>query len=383
VIITNARAVAIEGDQDVVPVVSGAATAALKDLLRMAEGTGAATSSPATASLFVTPLPWDLSAPMHGVSNVDAIAREMTSTVWLAPGRWKLLAECSHPIRPTSPFYVGGHAALFHCPLRGARIGGQKAPATAATAATEFPQTAAASHQGGCCDKVPLVITTGCGVGTHCDSPRHFFPDGRSIDLLTGAELLAPAVVVDIAARAAQDDEATVTVADLVAWEEQHGRRIPPGALVCMRSGWSTRFAAQDPAAGAPVGAARSAPAAPINHPYLNNAPRADSAPDCPMRFPYFSTAAVEWLLRERPDFGGLGVDTLSPDAGDSAAFPVHDAVLGASKYHVENMALEALSASGTVSDASRSASVYFVTAPWAVRDGFEAQCRCVAVLRE
>jgi kynurenine formamidase len=220
-------------------------------------------------------------------------------------------------------------------------------------------------------------------VGTHCDSPRHFFPDGRSIDLLTGAELLAPAVVVDIAARAAQDDEATVTVADLVAWEESHGRRIPPGALVCMRSGWSTRFAAQDPAAGAPVGAAHSAPAAPINHPYLNNGSRSDSAADCPMRFPYFSTAAVEWLLRERPDFGGLGVDTLSPDAGDSMAFPVHDAVLGASKYHVENMALEALCASGAVSDASRSAAVYFVTAPWAVRDGFEAQCRCVAVLRE
>jgi kynurenine formamidase len=57
--------------------------------------------------------------------------------------------------------------------------------------------------------------------------------------------LIVPAVVIDIRARAASDVDATVEVADLVAWEARHGR-IPEGAAVLMSSGWDSRAGAAE-----------------------------------------------------------------------------------------------------------------------------------------
>ena len=48
---------------------------------------------------------------------------------------------------------------------------------------------------------------------------------------------VGPAVVIDISGRAATDKDTGVTVEDLQAWEEKHGK-IPKGAIVLMNSGW-------------------------------------------------------------------------------------------------------------------------------------------------
>ena len=147
--------------------------------------------------------------------------------------------------------------------------------------------------------------------GTHVDAPGHFTPGGRLSTDLTLDELVVPAVVVDIAAKAAADPDAVVTVADLRDFERRHGR-IPRGAAVLMHSGWGARVGS--------VQAYRGTDAAGVMH------------------FPGFSNDACEWLL-DRRAVRSLGVDTLSLDPGVSEDFEVHVTLLGADRYGLENLA--------------------------------------------
>jgi kynurenine formamidase len=148
-------------------------------------------------------------------------------------------------------------------------------------------------------------------IGTHVDAPGHFVAGGRLAPQLTPSELIVPAVVVDIARRAARDPDTVVTVEDLRAFERRHGR-IPRGAAVLMHSGWGAKVG--DPAAY------RGADAAGTLH------------------FPGFGADATEWLLRRR-GIRGVGVDTLSIDPGSSTTFDTHLAVAGADRYGLENLA--------------------------------------------
>ncbi|WP_436532802.1 cyclase family protein [Actinoplanes sp. HUAS TT8] len=141
-------------------------------------------------------------------------------------------------------------------------------------------------------------------IGTHVDAPAHFTAGGRTSTELRLSELLLPAVVVDIAGRAAHEPDAVVTVEDLLAYERRYGR-IPDGAAVLMYSGW-----------GAKIGDAAAYRA----------------------HFPGFGPDACEWLLRRRR-IRALGVDTLSIDPAPSETFDVHVALTGADRYGVENLA--------------------------------------------
>jgi kynurenine formamidase len=148
-------------------------------------------------------------------------------------------------------------------------------------------------------------------IGTHVDAPGHFIAGGRLGPDLTVEELVLPAVVVDIAARAARDPDTTVSVDDLRRFERRHGR-IPAGAAVLMHSGWAARVG--DPAAYRGTDA------------------------DGVLHFPGFSVEACEWLLRRRR-VRCLGVDTLSIDPGESSTFDTHLTLLGADRYGLENLA--------------------------------------------
>jgi len=156
--------------------------------------------------------------------------------------------------------------------------------------------------------------------GTHVDAPAHFNPDGRYASELTADELMVPAVVVDIARRAASDPDTVVTVADLRNHERRHGR-IEGGAAVLMYSGWGSKVADPD--------AYRGTDTAGVLH------------------FPGFSADACEWLIRRRR-VRALGVDTLSIDPGNSATFATHKILNGAERYGIENLAnLDRLPRSG------------------------------------
>jgi kynurenine formamidase len=146
--------------------------------------------------------------------------------------------------------------------------------------------------------------------GTHMDAPGHFVPGGRRVPQLRPEELLAPAAVIDISRRAASDPDATVTEEDVRRYERRHGR-IPRNAVVFMDSGWAAKVNDDAAFKGGPAG---------------------------DYHFPGFGIDAVEFLLTRR-SIRGIGVDTLSLDPGNSTTFEVHNRLLGADRYGIENVA--------------------------------------------
>lgn len=147
--------------------------------------------------------------------------------------------------------------------------------------------------------------------GTHMDAPAHFAAGGETVDNLEPSQFIAPAVVIDISEKAAEDNDTMVTVEDLEAWEAENGE-IPVGALVCMYSGWEARWDDAE--------AFRNADEDGVQH------------------YPGFGGEASAFLLEER-DIAGIGVDTLSLDIGASSTFDVHLSILPAGKYGIENLA--------------------------------------------
>ena len=178
--------------------------------------------------------------------------------------------------------------------------------------------------------------------GTHVDAPGHFVPGAPRVPQLNADDLLAPAVVIDISERAASNPDAEVEPRDLQRYERRHGR-IPRGAVVLMNSGWAAKV--NDDAAF------KNADSSGVYH------------------FPGFGIDAVEALL-ERRDIRGIGVDTLSLDPGNSTTFAVHNRLLGAHRYGIENVAnLSALRPKG--------AYVSVGVVPW--EEGSGGPCRLLA----
>ncbi|MFQ3647336.1 MAG: cyclase family protein [Anaerolineae bacterium] len=147
--------------------------------------------------------------------------------------------------------------------------------------------------------------------GTHVDIPAHFIADAVTVDNFPVTGLVGPAVVIDISAKAAMMDDATLDVEDIEAWEAANGR-IPDGAFVLMHSGWDARWPDQE--------TFRNADADGVQH------------------YPGFSAEAATFLVEQR-SIHGIGVDTLSLDIGASATFDVHYIILGAGLIGVECVA--------------------------------------------
>lgn len=157
-------------------------------------------------------------------------------------------------------------------------------------------------------------------VGTHMDAPIHFDPKGMFVDQIAPQNLVVPAVVIDITAKAQRDPDALVTPDDIRAYERRYGR-IPANAAVLMVSGWGARIGS--------TATHRNADASGVMH------------------FPGFGKEAVDFLIAER-SVAGIGVDTLSLDHGPSATFDVHYTWLATAKWGLENLAnLEAIPPSG------------------------------------
>lgn len=90
-------------------------------------------------------------------------------------------------------------------------------------------------------------IHTGEHTGTHVDAPAHWVTgkDGWSIDQVPPERLVGPAVVVDVTAEVAEDADFLLQPEHLETWEQEH-ERIPDGAWVLLRTGWSARGGSQD-----------------------------------------------------------------------------------------------------------------------------------------
>ena len=96
------------------------------------------------------------------------------------------------------------------------------------------------------------VMELGEHTGTHFDAPIHWISGrgGEDVASVPPSRLVGPAVVIDKSAEAAEDPGYLLTVADLEAFEAEHGP-MPAGAWVLFRSGWGAR--ADDAAYGAEV----------------------------------------------------------------------------------------------------------------------------------
>lgn len=140
------------------------------------------------------------------------------------------------------------------------------------------------------------------GAGTHMDAPAHCFPTGKTIAEIPLASLIAPCVVINVSGEA--NEHYCVERQTIEQFENEYGT-ISKNTFVIVYTGWE-RF---------------------WGHPekYHNN-----------YRFPSISKQAAEYLAAK--DIAGIGIDTLSPDRPESG-FPVHQILLGAGKYIVENIA--------------------------------------------
>ena len=186
--------------------------------------------------------------------------------------------------------------------------------------------------------------------GTHFDAPAHWvtgrhLPDA-TVDTLPMADLIAPAVVIDISEHAAADADFIVTRDHLLEWEGEHGR-IEAGVWLMLRTDWAKKVGGTDY-----VGLAEDGPHSP--------------GPDA---------GAVEFLVHERGILG-LGVETVGTDAGQAGHFdppyPAHSILHGAGRYGLQCLAnLDRLPTRGAV----------VFAAPLKIRRGSGSPLRVVALV--
>ncbi len=182
--------------------------------------------------------------------------------------------------------------------------------------------------------------------GTHIDSPIHFAEGKQTLDQIPVSKLIAPVVVIDVAAKAAQDRDYQATRADIEAFEQQHSP-IAPGTIVVFRTGWGKFW--------------------PDRKQYLGSDVKGDTAN---LHFPGIARDAAELLVQR--NIAGVGIDTASMDHGPSTDFIVHQVLTKANIYGIENIAqAEKLPATGAT----------LIALPMKIAAGTGGPARVVALL--
>ncbi len=150
--------------------------------------------------------------------------------------------------------------------------------------------------------------------GTHLDAPIHFFRGGMTAEQIPLNRLIAPAVVVDVSARATPDY--LISTGDLEAWEADHGV-IPAGSILLFRTGWGDRW--------------------PDRMSYLGtNLIGPEAVPE--LHFPGIHPDAARWIDEQR-DVAAVGIDTPSIDYGQSTGFETHLILYASNTPGFENVA--------------------------------------------
>ena len=151
---------------------------------------------------------------------------------------------------------------------------------------------------------------TGEHTGTHFDAPNHWVSgqDKDDVASVPAQRLIAPAVVLDFSAAAAQDPDFVLEVDHVKRWEAEHGP-LPEGGWLLYRTGWDARSSSQDA--------------------FTN-------ADETGPHTPGMSAECARWVAEESPVIG-VGVETVGTDAGAAhsfePAFPCHSFLMGSNKY--------------------------------------------------
>lgn len=183
--------------------------------------------------------------------------------------------------------------------------------------------------------------------GTHLDAPVHFNEQGLTVEKLPLEQLLAPAVVIDISARAAADRDYRLTRDDVLAFEKTHGP-IGRGTIVLLRTGWSRHW--------------------PNAKAYLGDDTPGDASK---LSFPSYGGDAARLLVEDR-GVAALGIDTASIDYGRSADFEVHRIAAARNVAGLENLTnLDQLPARGA----------FVIALPMKIEGGSGGPLRAVALV--
>lgn len=163
------------------------------------------------------------------------------------------------------------------------------------------------------------LVSEGAHTGTHYSAPCHFHVRARCMDELRPADLILPAVVIDVREQVARDPDHIVRVADLKAWEAEHGQ-MPENAAVLLLTGCDAWWSAGDE------------PGEP-NYYNCGSGLRGDHQPG-------FSRNAVRWLIETGVlgRRGALGTDTFGPDPSSDRAYMPTWLTLRRHRVTIENL---------------------------------------------
>ena len=153
-----------------------------------------------------------------------------------------------------------------------------------------------------------LSYKSHAGIGTHMDAPSHFIRGGKNISDIALEELIVPLCVLDMSKE--RNPDLLISPEDVLQFEKKFGA-IPPKSLVLANTGWEKYWS--------------------------NTVKYRNADAKGKMHFPGFMAKTAELLLQRK--ISGIGIDTLSPDGStDKEGFPVHELILGAGKYILENL---------------------------------------------
>lgn len=184
--------------------------------------------------------------------------------------------------------------------------------------------------------------------GTHLDAPVHFAQGRWSVDQIPLEQLMGDAGVIDVSAKCATQPDYQVTVADMEAWEREHGSL--NGLIVLIRTDYSKRW--------------------PDAERYLGTAERGEGAV-ARLHFPGLHPDAAKWLATNRT-VKAVGIDTASIDFGQSTLFESHRVLYERNIPGLENLAnLDRLPARGAT----------LIALPMKIKGGSGAPLRAVAIV--
>jgi kynurenine formamidase len=188
--------------------------------------------------------------------------------------------------------------------------------------------------------------------GTHFDAPVHWvtgkdLPD-NTCETIPVRRFIGPACVIDVTADVDRNPDFLLTPDRLGGWEREHGR-VPRGAWVLLRTGWSRR---SDPVA------------------FLGLEGGGADGPHSPG----FDAPTSRLLAFDR-DVLGVGVETIGTDAGQAGSFtppfPNHTIMHGAGKFGLASLRnLDRLPPTGAV----------VIAAPLKIVGGSGSPLRVIAI---
>ena len=228
---------------------------------------------------------------------------------WQKSCKW---VDLTHPLSPVTPHWAGWH------PLTEKEL-------------CNLENSLFCAHD----------YTTVGQYGTHVDALNHMVKGGRSLDKVSVEELIYPLCVIDKSAAVAETPDYSLSKQDVLDWEAQYGK-LPEGAFVLFRSGWSKR------------------PAETMDN--------LDS--EGKRHFPGWSLEAVKFMVEERK-IGGIGhetSDTEAPVLSEKSNYEVEYYILAQDRIQVEMLT--------NLDQCPPTGALIFCTFPCVVNGtGFPARC--------